>query len=574
MENALSKFAPLFAPNDYTPDEQRLLTPFFTNLNQSVYVPLIFAPELIGALCSRTSRAAEDLRMIYLREFIEPFLNPVREEKDTEESWQEKTRYGKALGEFIDFLHAHPILELFANPRARSFYVKWLAQYGDDSIAQMAGAHLVYTGLSQVAIKHIEDQRIGLAPIEKSTRYVNFAQKINGHFLYYIDPTLEDLGMRDEYEHAMDNLFDAYARLIPKLSAWLARRFPEEKKSVVEKKAFDTLRGLLPTSTLSLVSFFGNGQAFEYMITRCARHPLGEIRWTGERAYEELNRITPAFLRRIKDKEKSAIVEEYQTYLAKRHHRMRPFIETQVDGATDDFSTDAEQTRVRLIEYDPDGETKVITGMLYGAPNNHSSWGQTLEAVRRMDAEKRREIIAAYFQNRTQRWQKAGRALENAYVRFEIVMNIGAWRDLHRHRMQTQQRQHFSCRHGYDVPSEVSEAGLEPEFRSATERVEPLFAKIERRDPDLAQYAVTLAHRIRFMQWQNLRSFFWEAELRTIPEGHPDYRHVEQEKFRLIQNAYPLLAEYVRVNMGEYDFARRGQEERIQKKLAQLHSRE
>ena len=149
-------------------------------------------------------------------------------------------------------------------------------------------------------------------------------------------------------------------------------------------------------------------------------------------------------------------------------------------------------------------------------------------------------------------------------------MNIGAWRDLHRHRMLTQQRQNFSCFHGYDVPKEVVEARLESDFRGVIEPVEKVFAKIFQYDPDLAQYAVTLAHRVRFMQWENLRQSFWQTELRTIPEGHPDYRKIEQQKFRWIEKVYPLIAEHMLVNLGEYDFARRGQEEKIQKKIQQL----
>lgn len=566
----LEDFAPQFQPDHYSENDTRHLAPFFTNLDQSVYVPLIFAPELIGALCSRASRAPQDLRHIYLHEYLYPFINPVREEKDTEEIWLEKVAYGKELKQFIEFLRQHPLLSLFANPRARAFYAKWLAQYGDDSIAQMAGMHLVFSGISQVAIKHIEDQRIGIAPIEKSTRYVNYSQKINGRYLYYIDPNLKELGLETKYRKTLDGLFETYTSLLPRLSEWLAQKFPEEKPTVVEKKAFDTLRGLLPASTLSQVAFFGNGQAFEYMISRSAQHGLGEIRWAGERAYQELFQVTPSFLRRVKDEEKKGLVEEYQKLLAEKGKRMSPFVKDLFANADNAVPLEPSEAEVRLIESDPAGETKVITGMLYSAPNNHLSWDTIYNRVKSLGEEERRRVISEYLKGRQQRWQKVGRALENTYSRFEIVMNIGAWRDLHRHRMLTQQRQNFSCFHGYDVPKEVIEARLENEFRDAIEPVEVVFTKIFRHDPDLAQYAVTLAHRVRFMQWENLRQSFWQTELRTIPEGHPDYRKIEQQKFRLIKKAYPLLVEFMLVNMGEYDFARRGQQEKIQSKIQKL----
>ena len=563
QHHTLEEFAPLFQSDAYTQEDTWHVSPFFTNLDKSVYVPLIFAPELVGALCSRTSRAPGDLRYIYLHEFVYPFVKPERDPKDTPQAWEEKVRYGNELKWFISFLHEHPILDLFSNPRARSFYVKWLAQYGDDSIAQMAGTHLGFWGISQIAIKHIEDQRIGLAPIEKSTRYVNYSQKVNGRYLYYTDPTLADYGLKEEYERVMDNLFDTYTRLLPKLITWLTEKFSQEKSGVIEKKAFDTLRGLLPSSTLSQVAFFGNGQAFEYLVTRSLRHPLGEIRWAGEQAYQELVQVTPSFLRRIKDETKQELVEEYQDYLAQRGKRMQPFAQT-LGEMVDVVS----QPEVRLVE--SYGETTMIVAMLYGSPTCHRSWEDIVSAVNRMGTEERRSIIQAYLKGRKERWQRVGRAFENVYNRFEIVMNIGAWRDLHRHRMLTQERQYFSCYHGYDVPPEIIDSGFESEFRAALDRVGELFAKIAPIDPELAQYATAFAHRLRFMQWENLTQSFWQIELRTIPEGHPDYRHIEQEKFRLLEKVYPLITEHMRVNMGEYDFARRGQEERIQKKLQQM----
>jgi len=569
---SLVRFAPPFAPDTYSEKERKYLAPFFTNLDKSVYVPLIASPELIGALCSRTSRAAGDLRYIFLHEFVYPFVAPVRGEKETEDEWQEKVKYGKSLKEFISLFGEHSIADFFSHPRARSFYIKWLAQYGDDSIAQMAGLHLVFAGLSQVAIKHCEDQRIGLAPIEKSTRYVNYSVKISGQYPYYVDPALGEIGLLEEYRMAMDNLFDTYTSLLPRLIAWLSERFPEETLPVIEKKAFDTLRGLLPTSTISQVSFFGNGQAFEYLINRSAAHPLGEIQWAAERAFEELHKVAPSFLWRLKDEDTKEIVETYQRYLAEKPMRMKPLVDEYFGALNRDalqrFETHG--PRVRLAESDPDGEVKVITAMLYGASGNHRSWSELLEKVRQMSQEERKKVIDTYLRDRTQRWQKVGRAFEHVYNRFEIVMNIGAWRDLHRHRMLTQQRQYFSCHHGYDVPQEIVGAGLEQEFRQAIDPIEELFSKIESKNNELAQYAVTLSHRIRFMQWENLRQSFWQIELRTIPEGHPDYRKIEQEKFKLLKEKYPLIASHIRANMADYDFARRGQEEKVQEKLAKL----
>lgn len=552
-------FSPLFAPDEYTQEEAWRVAPFFTNLNKSVYAALIFSPEVIGALCSRTSRAPEDLRKIFLNEYLTPFLDDTNSDAQAQE-------YGTTLKNFITFLHETPIESIFSNPKARSFYAKWLAQYGDDSIAQMAGMHVVFSSMSQLAIKHLEDQRIGLAPIEKSTRYVDYSKKVNGSYRYYTDPTLAEVGLHDEYTAAMDLLFDTYTDLIPKLKSYLAERFPEETPNVIEKKAFDTVRGLLPVSTLSQVAFFGNGQAFEYMVSRSLQHPLGEVRWAGETTYQEIFKIAPSFLRRIKDEDNASTAQAYQEYMAQKNERVAQY----VPEALSTQNKQSDEPSVALTEYDPQGEDKVIAGMLYSADTNVASWEDTLAAVSTFNTKQKKEIITAYLKGRTQRWQKTGRAFENAYVRFDISMNIGAWRDLHRHRMLTQQRQLFTTTHGYDTPQELIDAGLDTPYREAMDRAAAVYEKIATHDRVLAQYAVPMAYRVRFMQWTNLRSCFWEMELRTIPEGHPDYRHIEQDKFKLLQKVYPLITEHMRVNTGEYDFARRGQEEKIQEKLKAL----
>src|SRR5262249_13816058 len=148
-------------------------------------------------------------------------------------------------------------------------------------------------------------------------------------------------------------------------------------------------------------------------------------------------------------------------------------------------------------------------------------------------------------------------------MRFEITIDIGSYRDLHRHRMMTQERQMFSTFHGYATPAELKQAGLASKFEEAMLRADSLFRKMHGVDPELAQYAVPLAYRVRFYQWQNFRQLFWETELRTVSQGHPDYRFIEQEKYRLIQDKFPLLASFMLVDMNEYAIARRGTEDQI-----------
>jgi thymidylate synthase ThyX len=550
----------IFEKPNFNEKERYLLEPFFTNLDKSVYAILFLPPEVVGALCSRASRAKEDLRVVFLKEFVQPFS---------------ETDYGQAFKKFIDFFHQNPYEVLFANPKAREFYIKWLSEYGDDSIAQMAGTHLVYSSLSQIAIKHIENQRIGLAPIEKSTRYVDYSLKINNHYLYFTPPEIEKIGLKEEYERVMDNLFETYVFLYQKYFDFLKNKYPGEKEIVLKTKAFDVVRLILPLSTLGQLALFGNGQAFEYLINRSLNHPLEEIKWLGKRAKEELNKIIPAFLRRI-EKEESG---EYRKYLGERSKRIKESLanlnNTRINAdkntlidADNDISVNPRNqyprsSVVKLIEYDKDGEDKIIASLLY--PEIKEPWEKILEKVKRLSVFEKEKILEKVLKDRKYRWYKIPRAFESVYLRFEILLNIGAWRDLQRHRMQTQIHQKFNIDHGFDISEELEEIGLKEKFISAIENLEKLYQKIE--DKDLAQYAVSFAHRIRFLQYQNLREFFWETELRTISQGHPHYRKIEQEKAKIIQKIYPLISKYLLVDFQDYEFSRRESVKKIEEKL-------
>lgn len=541
MPEDVSQYRPDFTSGEWSARDLHFLEAFATNPSGIISVLRNLPPEITGALCSRASRASGSLLEVLLKEYLYPIVNG------------DDPAVARELEDTVAFLKEHGFKNILNNQRAQAFYSKWLSQYGDDSIAQITGTHVLVWGISQVAMKFIEDQRLGLEPIEKSTRYVNFGSKIGGRYLYYVPrPDLERCGLLGEYIAVMDHLFDTYVKLLDPLQTWLKANFGE-KDSVLEKKAFDTLRGLLPMSTLGQVAFRGNAQAFEYLINRTARHPLGELRWFAQDLKRELDKEIPSLLLRVAD-DKS---QDYQTYLNRRYENVR-----KLESPTEIAS--ASRAEVRLVEFDPESEVKILAGILF--QQSHGTWAQAIDHARSMNPDEQRRAFDAYVPARKGRWYKVGRAFENAYLRFEVVMDIGSYRDLHRHRMMTQERQLFSTHHGFGTPVELVEAGLAAPFEEAIGRAARLFQKLEPVDRDLAQYAVPLACRMRFYQWQNFRQLFWEAELRTVSQGHPDYRFIEQEKYRLVREKFPLIASYMLVDTNDYAIARRGTEERILEK--------
>ena len=352
MPEDVSQYRPDFDSGNWSARDLHFLEAFATNPAGIISVLRNLPPEITGALCSRASRASGSLLEVLLKEYLYPIVNG------------DDTAVAKELEDTVAFLKDHGFKSILNNQRAQAFYSKWLSQYGDDSIAQITGTHVLVWGISQVAMKFIEDQRVGLEPIEKSTRYVNFGSRIGGRYLYYIPrPDLQRCGLLSEYTAVMDHLFDTYVSLLDPLQTWLKANFGE-KDSVLEKKAFDTLRGLLPMSTLGQVAFRGNAQAFEYLINRTARHSLGELRWFAQDLKRELDKEIPSLLLRVAD-EKS---QDYQTYLSRRYENVRNL------EAAEGIER-APRAEVRLADFDPDAETKVLAGILFQQSHGTSGSG-------------------------------------------------------------------------------------------------------------------------------------------------------------------------------------------------------
>jgi thymidylate synthase ThyX len=519
---------------EFNPDEAAVLERYFTNLDRPVFA-LRNLPEVVkGALFSRYSRTEKSLRRVLLDEFI----------NEPGSGFQALTNTSSGSDDMV------------AVRRAEEFYERVLVGYGDDSVAELAGAHVAVERTSTLAAKALEDNRIGISPLEKSTRYVRFDRPgRDGRFLYHRGPELA----HPDYEPAADFLFETYSSLVEPLTQSIRDRFPIEEgeserawRAATRAKALDMLRGLLPAGTLTNLGLFGNGRAFEYLITKLAAHELPECRALATDLQRELAFVIPAFVKRALDErfggpaaERMARVREATAKLAPR------------TGATGSGPS------VRLLEYDRDAESKVVAAALF--PHSDARW----EDLRPDPG----LVLDALLADRANRRQRPARALEHAQYAFEIVANFAAYRDLHRHRMLTQDRQLLGTALGFDVPPGLAELGMHGRFVGAIERAAEAHANLEHDlGPAVAQYAVPLAYRVRWYFRVNLREIYHLCELRTTPQGHSDYRWVAQEMFRLVAQVHPRLAGYARfVDMGPGDeLERRRSERRLDEKLSAL----
>jgi hypothetical protein len=235
------------------------------------------------------------------------------------------------------------------------------------------------------------------------------------------------------------------------------------------------------------------------------------------------------------------------------------------------FAADDPEPRpaVTLVDFDPDAEDKLLAAMLY--PYTELPEDQVLAKVRALSGDERAAVVRAYVGERTNRRHKPGRALERVAYRFDVLSDYGAFRDLQRHRMLTLEWQPLSPRHGYAVPAAVADAGLADRYHDAMTRSAGLYDALVGRFPAQAPYAVSLAYRVRYAIQLNAREAMHMLELRTTPQGHPDYRAVCQEMHSLIatQAGHPLVAEMMRfVDHGTYDLERLDAERRAEARRA------
>lgn len=521
-----------------TEKEKELIKPFFTNTETNVFA-LINLPEVIkGTLFSRYSRSDKGARRLLLDEFMP----------------------NKDVVAAIESNATAALSSALAVNKAEDFYQRILVGYGDDSVAELAGIHIACENISSLAGDLITDSRIGISPLEKSARYIPFDKKINDKYLWYREPKIMDSQYAGLYEKTMDSLFSSYAIWLPIVNAYVKEATPKDPtaterayESATRAKACDVLKNMLTASRLTNVGLFGNGRAFEYLLTKLYSSGLGEGIQLAKEMHEELSKVIPAFVKRSQSSEYIIGTKEGMMAHAKS-----------INGSFEPTTA----PYLKLIDYDQDAEIKVLAAMLF--PYTNLPITRLREMVKAMSAEEKKKLIEAYLSKRRNRRDKAGRALENTYYTFEICANYGIFRDLHRHRVLSLEKQLLTANLGYDVPKELESLGLKEEYISLMEQAKNAYKEIAKEMPLEAQYVVPRSFHLRWYMKMNLREAHHLTELRSIKQGHPDYRKMAQDMKRLIEDVHPLLVQYMQVDMNEYALPRIESEKKIDGKLATL----
>jgi thymidylate synthase ThyX len=511
---------------DFTPAERELLAPHFTNLDRPVFA-LVNLPETVkGALFARYSRYSGTVRRLYLEEFAEDATAGERP-------------FDGAEGE-----------------RAAKLYERVFLGYGDDSIAQVGGAHIACEWVSNVLTKVLQRGRLA-AYLEQSTRYIPYDKPLSedagAGYRYYRD---EDLG--PQFAAAMDELFSIYSHSLGRVEEWAAQTWPRGESEPegawqrsIRAKALDLLRGLLPASTLSHVGIYASGQAYEQLLLRLMASPLPEAREYGAMILRELQQTMPSFVSRVERPDRGG---EWVSYLEGRREATESWV---ARLGLDRRGAGEDTPSVELVHVDGTEEDLLASCLFEAAATAET---EIRNRVDLLDREERAQLLAALVGERPNRRHRPGRGFEALRYRFEIVSDYGAFRDLQRHRMLTCQWQRLGPDLGAGVPAEVREAGVGNEFERALEISRTEYERLrDAGQGERGPYALCLAYRIRYVLDLNAREAMHLIELRSGREGHPTYRAVAQAMHERIAAIHPAVA----AAMNHVDTSREPRLERI-----------
>lgn len=585
-----------YEAEDFSEEEQEVLTRFFTNTDRPVFAIKNLPQEIVGAMFSRYSRTPKSVRRVFLDEF-----------------WSSEDLGIKNISEHLvdqgEDLNS-------ARKRAGNFYKTVFAEYGDDSVIQMGSVHIAFEYVSQIAAKAIEDQRIGVAYIEKSTRYVDFGERSSNHYLYIEEPRIMNSEFADDYDAWNRGIFAAYNMHLPTTIEHFRRKFPIQEQTFVDPKtgetrafdqitdadelkkgkkayeralkakAFDTIRVFLPTTTVTNLGAHFSGQAAENTVNKMMASDYPEVRMLGLMAYQELMDVSPSFFQNVDHKHG----KKGRDYL----RRLRQTQEDTVEKWMKEIDEGKRGNKVRLVDWDEDADVKIASQIIFKNQKGHKSKREILDWARKVAKKDRErfpdkqysetlaEIITSAVPDRSlglNRRHKLPRAFEHTFVEVEFNTDFGIYRDLQRNRMSTTERQTLSAEE-INIPKEFFEEGMETvledyltifeQTRSLNNRI---MASSDLELASAAEYVTILGNRLRFSVRANVRQWVFFSELRTIEGGHPSYRIAMQNAIKQILYVMPFLKPFfANVNWKkDYGLGRLRSELKTQQKLGQLN---
>jgi len=460
-------------------------------------------------------------------------------------------------------------LREISGQRAEQFLNTFYFQYGHRSIADLAHVAFAIEKLSLLAaIVLVDEQRWDGQ--ERSTRYQNFGR---GNF--FTPEFGADAAARASYSAAIEALFAGYhatsAAMLEYFKGTTPRpdeMKPEAYERTLKARAFDVARYLLPLATNTSLGQIVNARTLETQVSRLLSDPHAEVRRLGEK----LRAAASGAAWNVHGAELAALQREIAAVDPALGERAAGLLTREVKvaptlvkyAAANDYALATrrglEQAARELlagaaIEPAPvvdlvDGgeslEVEIAATLLYGAC--HYSYRQIRDCVAALPEARRDEIVDLGLRHRGRHDELLREFSAGQALRFDILMDIGGFRDMHRHRKCTQILQGFTNRHGYDLPEFLEDAGFAPEYRRSIEAAHAAYADLKAADfGEAAEYALPLGTRNRALFKMDFAEALYISELRSTPQGHFSYRRVAWEMHQAVARRHPSLAKYFRI---------------------------
>lgn len=458
-------------------------------------------------------------------------------------------------------------LKEISEQKAEQFLNTFYFQYGHRSIADLAHLAFAIEKLSILAaIVLVDEQRWDGQ--ERSTRYQNF--KKSG---YFIPDFGGDETLQAEYCATVDFLFAEYGAFTQEMLRYYTSQVPrpggmaeEQYTRTLRARAFDNSRYLLPLATNTSLGQIVNARTLETQIARLLTSPYAEVRRLGallkdaakDAAYNVQAESLRALVEEIKAANPELGAKAEQQLL--RPTRVAPTLvkyananeyesqtRSELEHAAAELMEGVPLHKAPLVDLVEDGplEVEIAATLLYSAC--HHSYRQVTERVQALTAAQRSEVIDLGMCHRGQYDELLRGFHAGQQLKFDILMDVGGFRDMHRHRRCTQIEQGFTHQHGYDTPPDVVTAGLEPRYEAAMQRVAHACDKAGASGPHAGLYLLPMAYRKRTLFKMDFAEALYISELRSGPAGHFSYRNVAYAMYEEVAKKYPSLAKYFRV---------------------------
>jgi thymidylate synthase ThyX len=538
----------------FTDNEKIILGHFFTNTDRNIYAATDAMPNALWALLEGGySRSSLSMRMRFLNIF---------EEMEDEHKKEKLAREDLVtVDEFAGKISSGGSLDLsFFLRKAEQFMRKWAVQYGHDSLKDSDNVRFAIENVTQCVTSPIEEARLG-AYQEKSTRYVKFSK----------DSLVVPVGleaMMDEIRDWNNLLMDNYESARPIVEKFVASRLNKSDfkteaafDRTVAAKTFDIVRYFLPNTLLTSLGVVWQTREAERHISRLMSDPREEVQSIGQALLEEGKKVSPGLLSHVEvnkyQRERSSDIAEQIKHL-------------KIKSPSSEFGRSSDA--VRLVQISPNIEEHIAAAILFESQKSNASYADLL-SVCRDDRNLTEKVLHSYLGSRGKHdaWPLS---TEPGQILFEVAVDLGAYRDLKRHRRNFFMVSPLSALGGIEYPEYV---GSEPDLsevksnlENCAEKTEMLHKKILSSNPDHASYAVMFAHKQRMLWQMDPRQLAYVLELRTTPAGHQSYRTICQEMYNQIAPHLPILSQYIRVDMSRGEEGRKAAEEKTVEKLAKL----